>query len=184
MQILIKNQLCEELLKSNQSIKCKLLVAANQCDSQEALYNLVTYPEKKSVDQLSHVIGCNEPSETNPNPFANARNLYHNTTRQQARHYIIGFKNNPELVNTTTLPYIAYNIALFFMPEYQVIYSWHENPGTPNQYHIHLVVGTTNISNGNCLPRNEKFKRKFCNYVNTLRLGSHFLEMTLGSNYK
>lgn len=183
MQMLPKNQFGEFPQLDRKTIKCKLFVFNNECLTENDLINLVNYPEKKSVDHCVHALGCMVPSPTNPDPFADARNIWNNTSKHLATHYGVCFDYYPDIINPTTLPYIAYNIASFFSPYYQVLYAWHENENSVNQYHIHIVVGATNIFNGNCLPRNDTIKRQFCNYINSLRIGTHRLEVTYGTNY-
>lgn len=182
MQILPQHLITSEFI-STKKIQCNLKIVDEPYETHRDLHNLVKYPGSHSVDNLSHSIGCEVPSENFPDPFEYARELYGNDNGSLARHFIIGFKYEPTLVNPLTLPFIAYNIAMFFSPCYQVVYAFHESTITPEMYHIHLVVGNTNIINGNRLPRNEEFKRSFCNYINSIRLGNHSLNISYATHY-
>lgn len=182
MQILPEHLITDDFI-STKKIQCNLKIVDESYETHRDLINLIKYPGSHSIDNLSHSIGCNVPSDSLPDPFESARELYGNDNGSLARHYIIGFKYAPNLVNPSTLPFIAYNIAMFFSPCYQVVYAFHESSKIRGMYHIHLVVSNTNIINGNRLPRNEEFKRLFCNHINSIRLGNHSLNVFYATNY-
>lgn len=166
-----------------QNISCRLNIVPEKYEKPEDVIDVLNYVSRHSYEQTSYGIGCSNSPNIATAHYEHIRNLHNITDGSLLRHYVIGFDYAPHLINPTTLPYIAYQIAMFFAPYYQVYYGLHEYPSSPGQYHIHFIVNTINVQTGNRIPRTPAFRDELCNYVNSLVINGHPLHLTPANDY-
>ena len=183
MEILPPELITPEHIHVSQNIFCKLIIASEKYENPSDVINVLQYVPEHSYEQAAYGIGCSNSPDVATSQYEQIRNLHNITDGSLLRHYIIGFDYAPHLINPTTLPYIAYQIAMFFAPRYQVYYGLHEYSDSPGQYHIHFIVNTTNIQNGKRIPRTPAFRDAFCQYVNTMSINGLPLLLTPANNY-
>lgn len=183
MEILPPELITLEPFHNTQSIPCKLTIVTEKYEDSESMINVLQYVPNGSYEKTAYGIGCSSSPNIATAHYEQIRNLHNITDGSLLRHYIIGFDYAPHLINPTTLPYIAYQIAMFFAPRYQVYYGLHEYSDSPGQYHIHFIVNTTNIQTGKRIPRTPAFRDNFCQYVNTLSINGLPLLLTPANNY-
>ena len=164
-------------------ILCNLKIVPEKYENPSDVINVLQYVPNKSYDHAAYGIGCPNAADEADRYYKHIREIHNITEGSNLRHYIVGFDYSPELINTTTLPFIAYQIALFFYPSYQVFYGIHEYNNTRGQYHIHFVVNTINILTGTHIPRTSAFRNSFRDYVNNLTVNGNPLNLSFANDY-
>lgn len=128
--------------------------------------NYVTSPGKVREDGVS---GGAVLPEIAADAMESVTRAYHNTEGLHLRHSVLSF-DPKECLSPDDVKEIAQECLSFYKDKYQIISAVHEDR---DHLHIHLVMNTTNYTDGSKYPGTRKDYYDFLNYIDNLLAPYH-----------
>lgn len=130
------------------------------------LYGIISYVKRENKDDQVLMYGFGVDPETAFEEMEFAKQIWHQTTGRQYKHFIFSFDSNlplsPEQVIT-----IGQQIGLYYAKEYQILMVLHTNK---ENLHFHYVLNTINIRTGKKFSITKQDVYQYKQYINATLL--------------